>query len=185
MMLPSTVPMARVFVAVSARQPRPGAARTAFSTAYAVVWLGFALVALTGDVTLHLVVHRWAWLTEHDELILASTLALAGAYQLSPLKDACLRACRTPLSIVGQHYAAGWSGGWRIGLVHARNCLGCCWALMLVMFATGVGSLVWMSALTAVMVLEKTAPFGARMVRPLGLVLLTGGVVLAVPVLLG
>ena len=110
---------------------------------------------------------------------------LAGLYQLSPLKDACLRACRSPLSIIGSRYRGGASGGWRVGLTHALNCLGCCWALMLVMFATGVGSLLWMLALTAVMVAEKTSREGARLVRPIAVTLVAFGVLLAVPTLLG
>jgi predicted metal-binding membrane protein len=185
MMLPTTVPMARMFVAVSARQPRPGAARVAFAASYLLVWVGFALVALAGDTLVHGLVHHWAWLEEHEPLILATTLVLAGLYQLSPLKDACLRACRSPLSIIGSRYRGGASGGWRVGLTHALNCLGCCWALMLVMFATGVGSLLWMLALTAVMVAEKSSRAGARLVRPIGVTLVAFGVLLAIPMLLG
>ena len=184
MMLPTTVPMARMFVAVSARQPRPGPARGAFAAAYLVVWVGFALVALAGDILLHELVHHWAWLEEHEPLILGTTLVLAGAYQLSPLKDACLRACRSPLSIIGTRYRGGVAGGWRVGLRHALYCLGCCWALMLVMFATGVGSLLWMLGLTAVMVAEKTTRTGARLVKPVSLVLVAGGLLVALPALL-
>jgi predicted metal-binding membrane protein len=72
-----------------------------------------------------------------------------------------------------------------VGLAHALNCLGCCWALMLVMFATGVGSLVWMLGLTAVMVAEKTTRIGASLVRPVALALVAGGVLVALPVLVG
>ena len=185
MMVPSTVPMARVFVTVSARQARPRPARLSFAVAYVVVWVGFALVALAGDTTVHWLVSHWGWLERREPLILSSTLVLAGAYQLSPLKDACLRACRTPLSMIGQHYRGGAAGGWRVGLAHALNCLGCCWALMLVMFATGVGSLVWMLGLTAVMIVEKTSSSGARLVRPVAVVLIAGGLLVAGPVLVG
>lgn len=185
MMLPSTLPMVRMFWAVSARQARPGPARTAFAASYLLVWVGFALAALAGDTTVHWTVHHWGWLHDREPLILAATLTLAGLYQLTPLKDACLRACRSPLSMVGQHYRSGAGGGWRVGLAHALNCLGCCWALMLVMFATGVGSLLWMLGLTAVMVAEKTTREGARLVRPVALGFVATGVLLAAPVLLG
>jgi predicted metal-binding membrane protein len=185
MMLPTTIPMARMFVAVSARQARPGPARAAFAASYLVVWVGFALVALGGDTSVHWLVDHWGWLHEREGLVLAATLVLAGVYQLSPLKDACLRACRTPLSIIGQRYRGGAAGGWRIGLAHALSCLGCCWALMLVMFATGVGSLLWMLALTAVMVVEKTTRPGLRLVRPVALALVLGGALVGLPVLLG
>ena len=185
MMLPSTVPMVRMFWAVSARQPHPAPARTAFMASYLLVWVGFALTALAGDTTVHWTVHHSEWLRDREPLILAATLTLAGVYQLTPLKDACLRACRSPLSMVGQHYRSGAGGGWRVGFAHALNCLGCCWALMLVMFATGVGSLLWMLGLTAVMVAEKTTRAGARLVRPVALGFIGAGVLLALPVLLG
>ncbi len=108
------------------------------------MWVAFALLALAGDTGVHWTVDHWQWLHHREPLILAATLVLAGLYQLTPLKDACLRACRSPLSMFGQHYRGGSAGGWRVGFAHALNCLGCCWALMLVMFATGVGSLLWM-----------------------------------------
>jgi predicted metal-binding membrane protein len=185
MMLPSTVPMARMFWAVSNRQEHPGPARTAFMASYLLVWIGFALVALAGDTRVHWTVDHSAWLRDREPLILAATLVLAGVYQLTPLKDACLRACRSPLSLVGQHYRTGAAGGWRVGFAHALNCLGCCWALMLLMFATGVGSLLWMLGLTAVMVAEKTTREGARLVRPVALGFIASGVLLAAPVFLG
>ncbi|MGN6576989.1 MAG: DUF2182 domain-containing protein [Nocardioides sp.] len=180
MMLPTTLTMARMFTAVSARGARPVEARFAFYATYLLVWAGFALLALAADTRLHWLVDRWHWLHHHEPLILASALVLAGGFQLTPLKDACLRACRTPLSLIGQHYRGGAAGGWRVGSRHALNCLGCCWALMLVMFATGVGSLAWMVVLTAVMVLEKVAPGGERLVRPLAAALLAAGLGVAV-----
>jgi predicted metal-binding membrane protein len=175
MMLPTTLTMARMFTAVSARAEHALAARFAFYATYLLVWAGFALVALAADSRLHWLVDRWHWLHHHEPLILASALVLAGGFQLTPLKDACLRACRSPLSLVGQHYRDGAAGGWRVGSRHAVSCLGCCWALMLVMFATGVGSLAWMVVLTGVMVTEKVAPGGQRLVRPLAAALLLAG----------
>jgi predicted metal-binding membrane protein len=184
MMLPTTVAMARMFTAVSAHQARPGPARAAFYGAYLAVWSGFALAALAGDTVVHRAVDASAWLQEREVLVLGAALAGAGAYQLSPLKDACLRACRTPLGMITQHYGQGVSGGWRVGVRHGLNCLGCCWALMLAMFATGVGSLLWMIGLTAVMVAEKTAPWGYRMVRPVAVVLVGAGAWVSLPAFL-
>lgn len=177
MMLPTTIPMARVLWAVTARRARPGGARGAFWAAYGLVWLAFAFVALGGDTQVHNLVHHWGWLETHERVILGVTLVLAGVYQLSPLKEACLRACRSPLSLVAQHCTSSAAGGWRVGLAHALSCLGCCWALMLVMFATGVASLLWMAGLTLIMVLEKVSPFGARLGRPVAAVLVTAGAV--------
>lgn len=171
MMLPTTVPVARLFTRLVARrrQGRGGATLGAFYGAYLVAWTGFAVAALLMDTGVHATVDRWPWLQDHTPVVLGTTLVLAGAYQLSPLKEACLHRCRSPLGMVLQHYRANWTGGWRVGTRHAVSCLGCCWALMLVMFATGVGSLAWMLVLTAVMTAEKTTRRGARLVRPVGL----------------
>ena len=185
MMLPTTVVMARLFTAVSASRPHPLPARVAFYGSYLLIWAAFALVALAGDTSVHWVVDHWGWLTEREALVLGTTLVLAGAFQLSPLKDACLRACRSPLAMIMGHYRGGAAGGWVVGVRHGLNCLGCCWALMLVMFGTGVGCLLWMAALTGVMVAEKVAPQGARLVRPVALVLAIAGVAISVPALIG
>jgi predicted metal-binding membrane protein len=184
MMLPTTTTMARLFTAVSARQPRPVPGRVAFYAAYLLTWCGFALVALGGDTLVHAAVDRSTWLAAHDAVILGGALLLAGAYQLSPLKDACLRACRSPLSMIGRLYRRGIGGGWRVGLAHAANCLGCCWALMLVMFASGVGSLAWMLGLTAVMTAEKTSRYGVLFVRPVAYGMMAAGLAIVVPAVL-
>lgn len=184
MMLPTTLAMARMFTAVSANQRRPSPARVAFYAAYLALWSAFAVAALAGDYGVHELVERWAWLAAREPLILGATLVLAGTFQVSPLKDACLRACRTPLGMITQHYDQGVAGGWRVGVRHGLTCLGCCWALMLVMFATGVGSLAWMLGLAAVMVAEKTTPWGQRLVRPVAVVLVAAGAVVSLPALL-
>jgi predicted metal-binding membrane protein len=175
MMLPSTVPMARLFTRLVAQRGGGAAALAWFYGAYLAMWTGFAVVALVLDLGVHEAVHAWHWLGHHQGLVLGVTLVLAGAYQLSPLKDACLRSCRSPLGMLMQHYRTGAAGAWRVGTRHAWSCIGCCWALMLVMFATGVGSLVWMLALTAVMTAEKTSRLGARLVTPVGVVLVVAG----------
>ncbi|MGH7729150.1 MAG: DUF2182 domain-containing protein, partial [Vulcanimicrobiaceae bacterium] len=90
-------------------------------------------------------------------------------YQLTPLKDACLRACRHPGLYLTSHYRRGAWNGLRLGFGHALFCLGCCWALMLVMFAAGVAHLAWMGFLAAIMLIEKGAPRGERAVIPVGL----------------
>lgn len=178
MMLPSVVPLARLFTPVSARAPHPRRARAGLYTGYLAVWTAFAPVALFADAGLHLLVHSWPWLAAHEGLILGGALVLAGAFQFSPLKNACLTACRNPASFLWQHYRRGWWGSVELGARHGVSCVGCCWALMLVMFATGVGGLTWMLGLTAVMVAEKTTRFGARLVVPIGAALLVAGMAL-------
>ena len=120
-----------------------------FLFAYFGVWTAFALLAFAGDMQLHRLVDAWAWLGAHSQYVLAGTLGFAAVYQLTPLKDACLKACRHPGMYLARHYQRGAANGLRIGLGHALFCLGCCWALMLVMFAAGVAHLAWMGVLGA------------------------------------
>jgi predicted metal-binding membrane protein len=175
MMLPTTVPMLELFWAASAQRPRRTLSRVVVIGTYGLVWIAFSFVALAGDAAVHRLVDTWQWLGDRPGLVLGTTLLLAGAFQFSSLKTACLRACRSPLSLLWQHYRRGPGGAWALGMRHALYCLGCCWALMLVMFATGVGSLLWMLLLTGVMVAEKTTAWGARLVTPAGLALIAGG----------
>lgn len=184
MMLPTVVPLARLFAPVSARAPGPRRARAGLYAGYLAVWTAFAPVALFGDAGLHLLVHSWPWLAAHAGLILGSALLLAGAFQFSPLKNACLTACRNPAAFLWQHYRRGVRGALVLGVRHGVSCVGCCWALMLVMFATGVGGLAWMLGITAVMVAEKTTRWGARLVVPVGVGLLLAGSVLCAAALL-
>jgi predicted metal-binding membrane protein len=175
MMLPSSLPLVRMFSVASASAPGRGRAMAAFLGGYALVWSGFGAVAFLGDAALHAGVAASPWLSEHDWAIAPSVLLLAGAFQFSSLKDACLRACRHPASFLRRHYRRGTAGGFSLGARHGLFCVGCCWALMLVMFAAGAASLVWMAALTALMVHEKTRPAGARVVPLTGVVLLALG----------
>ena len=175
MMLPSSLPMVRMFAAASSAVPDRGRAMAAFVGAYALVWSGFGLLAFGGDAALHALVASSPWLLQNDWAIAPSVLLLAGAFQFTPLKDACLRACRHPASFLRRHYRRGTAGAFTLGARHGLFCVGCCWALMLVMFAAGAVSLIWMAALTALMVHEKTRPTGAQTVPLTGVVLLAAG----------
>jgi predicted metal-binding membrane protein len=183
MMLPTAVPMVQMFTAVTAGVARSARLRAAFLLAYFAVWLGFAGVALLGDTGVHELVERSSWLRDRDGLVLVGTLALAGIAQFTPLTRRCLRACRDPRGFLYRHYQRGLAAAWALGVRHGLSCLGCCWALMLVMFATGVGNLWWMVALTAVMVAEKTTRWGPRLVSPVGVVLLVAAAWLGVAAL--
>nr|MBA3261435.1 DUF2182 domain-containing protein [Thermoleophilaceae bacterium] len=175
MMLPSSLPLMRMYAAASAGAPQRSRSMAAFLAGYAVVWSAFGALAFAGDAALHTGVRESGWLAEHDWAIAPSVLLLAGAFQFSSLKDACLRACRHPASFLQRHYRRGPPGGLSLGARHGVFCVGCCWALMLVMFAAGAASLIWMAALTALMVHEKTRPGGARTVPLTGVVLLAAG----------
>jgi predicted metal-binding membrane protein len=182
MMLPSSLPMIGLFARVSRGQAQPRLALTAFLGAYFAVWTGFAIVALMTDAGLHRLVNQWSWLEAHDYAIAGSVFVVAGAFQFSSLKERCLDACRTPVGFLFAHYKRGTKAAWDLGVRHGLFCLGCCWALMLIMFAVGVGSLVGMAALTGIMVIEKTNRHGRRLASVVGIALLLwGGLVLLQP----
>ena len=174
MMLPTVVPLVRLFVPVTARVPHRVATRLACVGGYLAVWSGFAGVVTLGLGGVDALVGGHPPGRSAD-LVLGSTLAVAGLFQFSRLKHACLTACRSPWGFLWQHYRRGVRGGWTLGVRHGLMCLGCCWALMLVMFGAGVSSLLWMLALTGFMIVEKTAAYGPRLVAPLGGALVLAG----------
>jgi predicted metal-binding membrane protein len=175
MMLPSSLPLIRLFGVIGAAQPRAGRAQAAFLGGYVLVWTGFGAAAFIGDVGIHRGVHAWPWLAMHSWMIPGVTLLTAGVFQFSSLKQRCLSVCRHPAALLLRHYRRGVAAGFRLGLRHGVLCLGCCWALMLVAFAAGVSNLAWMAAFTAIMVFEKTGRQADRGAVPVGLALLSLG----------
>jgi predicted metal-binding membrane protein len=184
MMLPSSMPMIRLFWATARSQERPPAALAAFLAGYALVWTAFGAVALLSDLMLHRLVDSWEWLGARPHLILGAVLLGAGAFQFSKLKDKCLEECRHPGIYLMRRYKRGVSEAFRLGRGHGLFCLGCCWALMLLMFAVGMANLAWMAALAAIMAYEKIGRHGRDLTPAIGVTLLTVGLfvlVFAVP----
>jgi predicted metal-binding membrane protein len=179
-MLPTTIPMLQHFGRASLKQPRGGPALAAFVGAYVALWTVFGFVALVLDGGLHWLVSQQPWLAERDWLFKGFALILAGGFQFSPIKDRCLSECRHPMSFMLHHYRRGIAGGWQVGLRHGLHCIGCCWALMLVMFTVGVGNLGWMAAIAGIMLLEKTSRIGRRLVPYVGAALVVTGVLVLV-----
>jgi len=180
MMLPSTLPLFNAFDRLTAERPDHGRLLLLLGLGYMAVWGAFGLLAHalhSGVLALLASAPTLAW---HGWVIGAATLALAGAFQFSRLKHQCLEKCRTPLSFVIEH----WRGqaqarqAFVLGMHHGLFCVGCCWALMLLMFALGTGSLGWMLLLAAVMALEKNVRWGRRLSAPLGFALLAWAVAL-------
>lgn len=177
MMLPTTVPLLEIFRRLTAQRPERSQLIALLITGYLSVWAGFGAVAHLADWLLHELVERNPWLEANAYVIGAATLLLAGAFQFTRLKYRCLDKCRAPLSFVMSY----WRGGndrrnalW-LGLNHGLFCVGCCWALMLLMFGVGVGNIGWMLALGVIMAVEKNTPWGKRLSRPLGLTLIAWG----------
>ena len=186
MMLPTTWPLLTTFQALTRRRRQPGVLVVLLALGYVVTWSLVGLALHSGDRLIHAAVDAVPWLAAHSGLIAAGTVLVAGAYQFAPLKYACLDECRSPLGFVLNR----WRGtnerreAFMIGVRHGLFCVGCCWSLMLLMFAVGMGSLAWMFALGALMAVEKNATWGRGMSRPLGIVLLAIGGALTLAALL-
>jgi predicted metal-binding membrane protein len=171
MMLPTVLPLLHRFERmVAARRDRRSLVLLLVA-GYLLAWSGFGLAAHLADTALHLLAWRSDWLAANGWMPGAAVLAVAGGFQFTRLKYRCLEQCRTPFSFISQHWHGRrpWRDALVLGLHHGAFCVGCCWALMLLMFVVGAGSVGWMLALGAVMALEKNAPWGGRLSRPLGL----------------
>jgi predicted metal-binding membrane protein len=177
MMLPTTLPLLEIFRRLTTRRPDRWQLLAVVIAGYLAIWLVFGIAAHSADWLLHQVAERTPWLETNGWVIGASTLLLAGGFQFSRLKYRCLDKCRAPLSFVMEH----WRGGHErrnallLGIRHGIFCVGCCWALMLLMFAVGVGNVGWMLALGALMAVEKNMPWGRKLSAPVGVALLGSG----------
>jgi len=166
MMLPASLPSIGAFSA-AAHSARRRHAVAEFLGAYALAWSIFGLLAFMGDDILHHIVDATPWLADRPWLIEASILALAGAYQFSPLKRRGLAASRHPAALARSNEVVR-RGSFRLGLDHGLACLGSSSALMLLMFAEGFANLAWMAALAAVMIYEATGRHGLRAAQAVG-----------------
>jgi predicted metal-binding membrane protein len=183
MMLPTAAPMILIHARFArGREPEVGGslASALFVLGYVAVWSGAALgiAALQWGLERSGVLAPAAMRFESG-VIGGVVLAAAGAFQLSPLKNACLTRCRTPIGFFMTSWREGAAGAFAMGLHHGAVCFGCCWALMLVLFVLGVMNLFWISALTAFMLIEKTAPHGRTIARAGGAALIAAGLLLA------
>ncbi len=180
-MLPTATGLLGAFRPVARRHAQPALLLGALVAAFLLTWAAVGLLMYGADVALHGAVDRWPSLESNSHLLTAAVLLAAGAYQWTSIKDRCLTRCRTPRSFVYRF----WRGGRptvdavQMGLAYGRSCVGCCWALMLLMFAVGSGSVGWMLALGAVMAVEKNVERGRRISRPVGAVLLALGAAVA------
>ncbi len=182
MMLPTTYPVLQVFRRIIAHRPDARRLTGLVVLGFFVAWMGFGLLAHGVDALLLSAARRESAFIAHGWVIGAAVLAGAGLFQFSALKYRCLEQCHTPFGFV----VARWHGrsasreAFRLGLDHGLFCVGCCWALMLVMFVVGMGSLGWMLVLAAVMAAEKNLSWGRRLRTPLGLGLIgwAAGIVL-------
>jgi predicted metal-binding membrane protein len=174
MMLPSAAPMVILYDRALRARAEPAANRRvgALVAGYLGVWALFSAAATLLQLALADAMLLTPMMEPAAPIIAAGLLALAGVYQLTPLKRACLRACRSPLSFILQHWRPGTAGAFRLGVDHGAYCLGCCWALMMLLFAGGVMNLVVIVALTLWVLVEKVLPLGEHTTRVSGVALL-------------
>jgi predicted metal-binding membrane protein len=174
MMLPTAFPLLAMFRRITGARADAGRLAALVVGGFFVAWFAFGVIAHAADEALRWAVSRDAWSVANGWMVGAAVLAGAGVFQWSALKYRCLDQCRTPFTFVG----ARWHGrnpardALRIGFDHGIFCVGCCWALMLVMFVVGMGSLGWMLALAVVMAAEKNLPWGRHLRTPLGIALI-------------
>jgi predicted metal-binding membrane protein len=174
MMLPATVPVITLFARSAS------AVRTAgFVAGYLGVWVAYGVVAYALYRALDaLDPPLLAW-DRGGPYVAGGAVVVAGIYQLTPLKAVCLRYCRSPLHLLLTRSRRGAAGALRMGAEHGLWCAGCCWGLMVVLFAVGVMSLFWMAVVAAIVLAEKALPGGARLSRALGVALIVLGVWIA------
>ena len=174
MMLPSASPLVLLYAGAlhTSGDARVGQKTYAMASGYVLVWALFSVAATVLQRALSTVLVLTPMMEPATPKAAAVLLAVAGLYQLTPLKRACLRVCRSPLSYLLQHWRQGTFAAFRLGAQHGTYCLGCCWALMLLLFAGGVMNLVVIVALTLWVLAEKFAPFGEQTARASGVALL-------------
>jgi predicted metal-binding membrane protein len=174
MMLPSAAPLVLLYAgALRTGGDREAGRKTyALAAGYVLAWALYSVAATALQRALSIALVLTPMMEPASNEAAAGLLALAGVYQLTPLKRACLRVCRSPLSFLLEHWRADTLGALRLGARHGAYCLGCCWALMLLLFAGGVMSLPVIVALTLWVLAEKLAPFGERTARVTGVALL-------------
>jgi len=180
MMLPTVAPMVLTFATVCWRRSaeRAGLATALFLGGYLLARGVFDAAATTIQVAV--APDLCAGLSETEPRVAGVLFLLAGVYQLTPLKTACLRGCQSPLGFLLTHWREGNLGALRMGVVHGALCVGCCWALMGLMFVGGTMSLAWMAGLTAFVLAEKLAPGLPWLWRGAGVALVAAGGMLLV-----
>jgi predicted metal-binding membrane protein len=163
MMLPSAAPMILLFAAVNRQQRdtgHPYVATSIFAIGYLAAWAGFSLVAVILQWGFEVTGILSPMLVATHSILAGLLLLAAGVYQLTPIKHACLRQCRSPLAFLSTHWRRGARGALRMGLLHGAFCVGCCWFLMGLMFFGGVMNLYWIAGLALFVLCEKTVPAG-------------------------
>lgn len=161
MMLPSAAPTILLYGSLVRKNGARGTILPGvwiFAGAYLLVWTGFSVAATLLQALLEHASLLTPEMTSASTVLSGLALLAAGAYQLTPLKQICLSKCRNPLEFFVIHWRTGPNGAFRMGLQHGAYCVGCCWALMLLLFVAGVMNLAWVALIAAFVLVEKLLP---------------------------
>jgi predicted metal-binding membrane protein len=171
MMFPTAAPMILMFTKIYAskrQQEHPFVPTWVFVSAYLLVWSLCGVVAYPLAMGIEQLAAPSMWLMENAARLGGVVLAVAGLYQLSPMKDICLSKCRTPLQFILSSWHDGYGGAFRMGLEHGTYCLGCCWLLFVILFPLGIMNIAVMALVTALIFAEKALPIGRQVSRLAG-----------------
>ena len=177
MMLPSAAPMLMTYAGIADTAAHKGeriVSPFVLAAGYTIVWLGFAFVATVAQIAFTRAALLDAGMASASGLFSGTIFLAAGIYQFSALKHACLKRCQHPFPFFFVNWATTPSGVFRLGVKQGLYCLGCCWAMMLVMFAVGVMNVIWMAGIGIVMAVEKMLS-GRRFTHTIGAVLIAAG----------
>jgi predicted metal-binding membrane protein len=180
MMLPSVLPTVMIYSMVAKKAAKDGktvATTGYFVSGYILIWIGFSLLATISQYALEKLDMLSAMMVSNNNILGGALLLIAGAWQFTPLKDQCLEQCRSPVEFIYQNWQKGNAGAMQMGIRHGLFCLGCCWALMLLLFVGGVMNLLWIAILTIFVLLEKILPFGSESGKVIGVLMLIVGTV--------
>ena len=176
MMLPSASPAILIYAAFARKHQSKGIAPVAvFASGYAAIWTGFSLAAVALQLLVRPVIELDMTMAVTSRVVGAGLLAAAGLYQMTPLKQACLRNCQSPLMFFAKRWRKGLQGSLRMGIEHGSYCLGCCWVLMALLFYGGIMDLRWIVGIALYIAAEKFIPAGTNLARLTGLMLMAGG----------
>jgi len=176
MMLPAAAPVVLLYARVAGTGEGARAATGSFVIGYLAVWALFSLAAASlQDALQRAGALAPMTMDASARWLFAAILILAGLYQLSPLKEACLGRCRNPAAFLSRHYRPGRAGALRMGAIHGAFCLGCCWLLMALLFVGGVMNLAWIALLSLLVAAEKLLPGGRWIARAAGLAFIAWG----------
>jgi predicted metal-binding membrane protein len=178
MMLPSATPMILLFDKINQKRKspdRPMQSTAIFISGYLLVWVGISVVATLLNWALHISGNLSSMMGSATLVVGGVTLIIAGMFQWTPLKYACLSHCRSPIGFLTMHWDSSRAGPIRMGFHHGLYCLGCCWMLMALLFVLGVMNLLWIAVLTLFVLIEKLVPSGQLVSRIAGLFMIAWG----------